>query len=524
MRPTSQAWRRTIAVLAALITGGLISAVAATGPARASGTQVPAAPAVPVLRWSSCDDGFQCAVARVPLDYQHPDGTAIDIAVIRHLAADPSRRLGSLFFNGGGPGPQVAGFSSDYPEFPAALRARYDIVTFDPRGLGSSTPIHCFASPADERQLLSQLPSYFPVGASQDTTWERVWAQFDEQCAAYGGPLIDHDTTADQARDMNLLREAVGDPVLNYVGESYGTLLGATYANLFPGRVGRMLLDGNINPAAWTSASSGTPQWLRIGRDKASAQVMADFLDQCGSTSTARCAFSAGSPAATTAKFATLLARLQQHPATTGTPPRTYTYAAALATVPLGTVTSWQQGAQLLQQLWLASTSPSQPPPASASSPIGYDGHAEWGQAIICADAPEPSDPAAYPAIARTAEQRSGGFGAYYTWMSEECANWPAAAGQDRYSGPWNRVTKNTILLFGNTGDPDTSYQSSVALSRELARARLLTVDGYGHTEQSNPSSCALAYGISYLLTGTLPPKGTACPQSITPFPAGAGN
>jgi TAP-like protein len=107
---------------------------------------------------------------------------------------------------------------------------------------------------------------------------------------------------------------------------------------------------------------------------------------------------------------------------------------------------------------------------------------------------------------------------------AEECAKWPAAAGEDRYSGPWNRVTKNTILLFGNTGDPDTSYQSSVALSHELARARLLTVDGYGHTERSNPSNCAEAFGIGYLLSGALPPNGTVCPQNATPFPPGAGN
>jgi pimeloyl-ACP methyl ester carboxylesterase len=514
-------WRRVSAALAALIGGGLISVAGTTAPARAAGNE---APAVPVLHWRSCDDGFQCAVARVPLNYRRPGGTTIGIAVIRHLAADPSKRLGSLFFNGGGPGQQVVGFPSEYPMFPAALRSRYDIVTFDPRGLGSSTPVHCFASATGERQLLSNLPPFFPVGGNQDATWERIWAQFDEQCAAHGGPLIDHDTTADEARDMNLLREAVRDPVLNYVGESYGTLLGATYANLFPDTVGRMLLDGNVNAAAWTTASRDTPQWLRIGRDKASAEVMRDFLDLCGSTSTARCAFSAGSPAATTAKFAALLARLDQHPVTAGTPPQTYSYAAAVASVPVATVATWQQGARLLQQLWLASSSPSRSSPASASNLIGYDGHAEWQLGILCADAPDPSDAAAYPAIARTAEQSYGGFGIEYTWQSEECANWPAAAGQDRYSGPWNRVTKNTILLFGNTGDPDTSYQSSVALSHELARARLLTVDGYGHTEQSNPSSCAEAYGIRYLLSGALPPKGTVCPQNATPFPAGTGN
>lgn len=197
-----------------------------------------------------------------------------------------------------------------------------------------------------------------------------------------------------------------------------------------------------------------------------------------------------------------------------------------VALVPLDTVTLWQgqQGAVLLQQLWLASSQPSPSSPASASSLIHYDGHAEWQLGILCSDAPDPRNAAAYPAIARQAAQRYGGFGTEYTWQSEECVKWPAAAGEDRYSGPWNRVTKNTILLFANTGDPVTSYQSSIALSHELARARLLTVDGYGHTEQTNPSSCAEAFGIRYLITGALPPKGTACPQSVTPYPAAAGN
>jgi pimeloyl-ACP methyl ester carboxylesterase len=144
------------------------------------------------------------------------------------------------------------------------LRERYDIVTFDPRGFGYSTQVRCFPTMAAENKLLAGLPS-FPVGARQDATWERTWARFDVRCAAHGGALIDHDTTADVARDMNLLREAVRDPVLNYYGESYGTLLGATYANLFPATVGHMILDGNLNPVTWTN--SGTlPSSLRESR------------------------------------------------------------------------------------------------------------------------------------------------------------------------------------------------------------------------------------------------------------------
>jgi hypothetical protein len=209
-----------------------------------------------------------------------------------------------------------------------------------------------------------------------------------------------------------------------------------------------------------------------------------------------------------------------------GTPPQVYTYADAVAAVPLGSVAQWQQGAALMQQLWLASSRPGRrpggtavPPAAAAATPAAPYSGQEQQLAVVCSDGPDPRDPVAYPALARLAYARSGGFGLELTWQSEECADWPAAAGQDRYSGPWNRRTAGTILLFGNTGDPATPYQDSVALSRELARSRLLTIDGYGHTETNNPSTCALDDALRYLLSGALPPAGTVCPQNTAPFP-----
>jgi len=518
-----------LAVAAGLLAAVLVPAAAAATSAVVPG---PATPPVPVLHWRSCDSGFQCATARVPLNYRDPRGATISIAVVRHLATDPAHRLGSLFFNAGGPKEQIQGFVADFGEFPAALREHYDIITFDPRGFGYSTAIRCFPSMATENKFLAGLPQ-FPVGARQDTAWEQTWARFDTRCAAGGGGLVDHDTTADVARDMNLLREAVADPALNYYGESYGTLLGATYANLFPETTGRMILDGNINPVTWTATDGTLPSWLRLGTDQAAAATLRDFLDLCGKTTTSACAFSAGTPAATQAKWATLLRRLRQHPITVGSSPQAYTYADAVASVPLGTVAEWQQGAILLQQLWVASADPSRgtitantAAPARAGSPAAvtttatalYSGM-EQSLAVLCSDSPNPRDPGVYPSLARLSYARSGPFGPEFSWQSEECAAWPAAAAQDRYTGPWNRPTASTILLFGNTGDPTTSYQDSVALSRELARARLLTIDGYGHTETNNPSTCAMDYGVRYLLTGTLPPAGTVCSQNATPFP-----
>jgi pimeloyl-ACP methyl ester carboxylesterase len=259
----------------------------------------------------------------VPLDYRHPGGARIAIAVIRHLAADPARRLGTLFVNLGGPMEQIQPFVSGFPAIPAELRARYDIVSFDPRGLGLSTAVRCFPSVAAENAFLAALPP-FPVGARQDAAWERPWARFDARCAQHGGSLLGHVASADTARDMDLLRQAVGAPALNYLGVSDGSALGAMYANLFPATTGRMVFDGAFDPVALAGGGS-LPAALREGQDLAATAELRSYLDLCGQAPVAACAFSAGTPAATEAKFATLEKILLRHPVSFGPPPQAAT-------------------------------------------------------------------------------------------------------------------------------------------------------------------------------------------------------
>src|SRR5215475_5053976 len=139
---------------------------------------------------------------------------------------------------------------------------------------------------------------------------------------------------------------------------------------------------------------------------------------------------------------------------------------------------------------------------------------------VLCADTDDPHKAADYVAAARLARARSGPFGLLDVWTDESCAAWPRIGGQDRYAGPWNRRTASTILVIGNTGDPTTAYQNSVAMARDLRRARLLTVEGFGHTEFFNPSTCANRYEFRYLITGALPPRGTVCQQTVRPFSA----
>jgi pimeloyl-ACP methyl ester carboxylesterase len=529
--------RRLPRLAAAAGVAGLFAAVTAPMPgsaavSRPAGPPVPqlAGPPVPALAWRACDGGFQCATARVPLDYRHPRGTSINIAVIRHLATGPARRVGTLFVNSGGPAEQIEPFPAGFGLLPAALRARFDVVTFDPRGFGFSTAVRCFPSMAAENKFLAALPP-FPVGAAQDSVWERTYASFDARCATRGGDLLAHDSTADVARDMDLLRQAVGAPTVNYLGLSYGTGLAAVYANLFPARVGRMVLDGNLDPVAWTSRG-GLPSSMRLHQDTATAATMRDFLNLCGKSSTAACAFSAGTPARTRARWHTLLRRLLAHPVMVGG--QTFTYAGTVTDVPLGNVDQWQAAAGLLQQLWAASAAAGHPVTGGQSPATGPQGSTrrvnaaaagsaytglEQTLAVSCSDNADPRGTRDYQAAARQARARAGGFGLFWVWHDEPCADWPRVAGQDRYAGPWNRRTAGTVLVIGNSGDPATPYRDAVAMSHDLARARLLTVDGFGHTEFFNPSTCATNDEIRYLTTGALPAAGTVCQQNGTPFP-----
>jgi pimeloyl-ACP methyl ester carboxylesterase len=350
---------RAAAAAAGVAAAGLLtvslSLPAVPAAAVSAGAARRAGPRVPVLHWRTCNSGFQCATAQVPLDYRQPRGKLISVAVIRHRASDPARRAGTLFVNGGGPAAQIQGFVAEFPAIPAVLRDRFDILTFDPRGFGFSTAVRCFGSAAAENRLLAPVLPYplFPVGARQTAVFERTYTRFDARCARRAGRLLVHDSTADVARDMDLLRRAAGAPTLNYIGLSYGTGLGAVYANLFPASVGHMVLDGNLDPVAWTDGGK-LPSFVRLGNAAAAAAEMRSFLNLCGRQPTSRCAFSAGTPAATRAKFATLLRRLRAHPVTVGG--QTITYPALFGqVVPPGDVTNWQPAAVQLQQLWTAS-------------------------------------------------------------------------------------------------------------------------------------------------------------------------
>ncbi|MGB9998487.1 alpha/beta hydrolase [Streptomyces pseudogriseolus] len=511
--------RRRTAVITALATCSTIL----TGPnlASAGGAPTPSAP-IPRLDWSRCVLGseFDCATAKVPLDYDDPGGPTIELAVVRRKAADPGRRVGTLFFNPGGPGgPGTVQMPQNYESFPREVRERFDIISWDPRGIGNSTAVNCFGSPEEAADWNAKTPAGFPVGKKERAAFTAAYEELGRRCEQRAPELVRHVSTADTARDLDQLRQAVGDQQLAYYGISYGTYLGATYANLFPGRVRAMVLDGNWDPRAWTNNASDqaaqTASFQRLGSGRSAAKTVNRFLTLCGSTTTARCAFSAGSPEATQNKYDQLLRRLRKDPV------GPWTYAGTVAAV-VNSLYVVQPGAtelaDTLQDLWerrVPEPSPL-PPPPPVPNPNPYLGE-EQSTAIFCGDSPNPRDPGMYHTLAEAAAARSGDTGRFWIWATAGCASWPAVA-EDRYRGPWNKPTAHPILVVGNTYDPSTPHSAAQAMAQELADARLLTHEAVGHTALLNPSNCVQAHVSRYLIDGTLPPSGATCRQDTPLF------
>ena len=507
-------------------------AVLLAGAPPASAARAPAA-AGRALAWKRCADPaqreFQCAAIRVPFDYRRPRGRHIRLAVIRHRATEPARRVRTLFYEPGGPGvPGTAFLPASIDGFPAALRARFDIVSWDPRGVGASTAVQCFASKDAEDRFFAGSPTRsvdgFPVGPGQMTRWTERYRRFGARCERRNGRLLRHISTVDTVRDLDLMRRRAGDRELNFLGTSYGTEVGAVYANMFPARVRAMALDGDINPTAWSHplrAQNGgrfLPGGLRFRADEATAKTLKAFLDLCGREDTAHCAFSAGSPASTREKFGELLGRLPVD-ATAGQ--TSYAQAISGTIRDLYFTSRWKDRAMALQRLWEGGPSALAPAAGAAGSrpaPEVYAGE-EQELAIACGEVPSPRA-SAFPGIDAFARRRSGVVGPFWAWDYEPCSTWPVRSAH-RYTGPWDHRTANPVLVIGNTFDPATPYRGAVAMARQLARARLLSVDGYGHTALLNPSSCVNHYESRYFIKGTLPPKGSRCRQDRQPFSPG---
>jgi pimeloyl-ACP methyl ester carboxylesterase len=491
--------------------------------------------------WGSCPASvaaapFQCATAPAPLDYGDPGGARVSLALIRLPAADPKERIGSLFINFGGPGGSGVSILPGRATtvFSAAIRDHFDLVSWDARGTGSSTAVRCFATQQDDSNYFASVP-YFPYPKSDDASFWSLNAQLGHHCEQRAGGLLPHMSSLDTARDLDLLRQDVGDARLNYIGFSYGTVIGAIYANLFPGSVRAMVLDGSLDFAANATGdlpgqARRYPVDVRGGVDVAGQDVLGRFLSLCAQAGSASCAFAAGGDLP--GKWRTMLARSRDQ----GSNPihyngGTYFYSTLVAITYYNLykpIADWPALGTLLQGLYAASSGMAQAMTpairrqvaqavADAQEMYPVNNSNEGYYISQCADIEAPTSESVYDNLAETEDAKVPGFGRLATYDMTPCGSWPALH-TDAYDGPWNR-SRTTILVVNSLHDPATPYPGAVIGARELANARLLTVDGDGHTsEYSEPSACREAAKDAYLISRRLPSTGAVCPVDQLPW------
>lgn len=490
-------------VAAAALLAGCTTATRSAGAPRAAttstsssttSTTTPGPPVTPIV-WAPCQNGLQCGSVTVPLDYAEADGPTIQIAVARHPAEDPAERIGSLVINPGGPG---ASGIDDLPDelsvLTPGLLERFDIVSFDPRGVDRSAPLTC-GETGGSSVPQGLLPDPVPSTAA---TRQAVLANdeaYAQQCQRASGALLPYVGTVDAARDLDRIRQALGDAQLTYIGHSYGSLLGLTYAQMFPTHVRAMVLDGVIDPAL-SALQMATDQ--AIGFDN----VLAGFFRWCSSG----CAWAEGAEPLQTLEQ--LAASLQASPIPAGGGRQAG--AGELYTAVLSAMYSPSGFAQLATALGEAERGDGSGILSMTDAYDSFNGPnaVDAETAIDCLDHPVPRQTSQYPQLAAEAAVQAPFFGPMLVWGLEQCALWPALP--TRTPAPVSAAGAPPILLVSSSGDPATPHSWAVSVQSELQRAVLVTWEGDYHVAYYY-SSCVRAIDQAYLVDGTLPANGTVC-------------
>ena len=453
-------------------------------------------PEVAPISWQPCQNGLQCGSVPVPLDYAEPGGPWISIAVARHRAEDPSARIGSLVINPGGPGGSgIDDLPSELRVLTSGLLADFDIVSFDPRGVDRSAPVTCGESGGPASQ--GPLPDAAPPTAAAQHALETADKQYTDQCAAASGLVLPFVGTVDAARDLDRIRAALGDATLTFFGHSYGTLLGLTYADLFPTHVRAMILDGVIDPALST---------VQMAEDQASGfeANLGAFFSWCASSGS--CPWQEGSDPTTALLGLIQRSRQSAIPAGSGrTAGPGEIYTAVLSA--LYSSSRWSQLAGALAQ-------------ATAGNGAGllsmsdvYDtengpNSVDANTAINCLDHPVSHDLSAYPGLAASAGTLAPLFGPMLIWSLTACAQWPAASTRSPHAV--HAVGSPAILVVGTSGDVATPLKWAVSVAGELAKGVLVTWQGNDHVAYYY-SGCVRSIDQAYFLSGALPADRTVC-------------
>ena len=513
---------RAVALGAALV-GVCVVALSAGGVAGASAGSAHSAGGVSEsIHWGACDPpgpDLQCARIRVPLDWDRPHGRTINLALARHLASKPDERIGTAFIDPGGPGDTGVGLVTGDPEGVDAIGGgRFDVVGWDPRGAQGSTRVRCFKSRRAEDRFWAG--ASFPTTRSQAKRAERRGAAVARRCGEVSGWLLPHISTADTARDLDHLRALMGEEKMTYIGLSYGSYIGQTYANLFPDRVRAIVLNGNVDPVRYArSAEARIAMWAEPADD-----VLREFLSLCDAAGPERCALAGGDePAAERWDRLRALAKRDPIPAPaangTSLSRSKLSYGDLLISQfqPFRAPRTWPDHAADLAAALRGNASALEDSAGFFTSAAGWSS-GTTSSAIQCADAPARKRPGAWLQVFKRQKRLGPLTGAvHFAWEWATCASWPVR-GEDAYRGPWNAVTPNPILVVNQTHDPNGSYANAVAAEKLLGNAVLLTHEGYGHLWFQDPSTCVDEAMADYLTELITPPRGTVCQSDHQPF------
>jgi len=491
------------------------------------------------IDWQDCPDGasFKCGTVTVPVDYDHPDGQTITLAVKKLPALDGDAEHGSLFNNPGGPGLSGIEPMKDPSSMPESLRTGYDMIGFDPRGVGQSTPITCWSE--DEIKQYLENPSSDtsnPTTPLKGVTSKNVAAQdkIDRgasnaaRCAKHSQvpELLDHVGTRDVARDLDVLRATNGNTTLNYLGTSYGTYIGALYADLFPGRVGRIVLNGAMDPSKRSTDESVAEQVaFKEG-------VLRQYVEHCQAQSA--CPLTGSTDEAVT-QLAAFVDGLDKNPLTT--PDSDTTVNTMDATVII-------QELAVAQPDWEALTAMLTPamtnhdgtlmaktkqnmhdlsPETTVEEVVSTANSEIMLAAVTCNDNPDTGGTASEWDEQAAAERKVHPFfGGISNAMEAYCRGW----GHRGTTPPQETRAEDSapILIVGTTGDSRTLYSWARSLAGQLDNGHLFTVQGYGHGNLS----CATTAAFDFLVNGTVPADGATCtaepkPTGAEPQPAAGG-
>jgi pimeloyl-ACP methyl ester carboxylesterase len=453
------------------------------------------------VSWTSCEQGFQCANINVPLDYAKPDAGSISIAAIR-LPSQGTKK-GSLLVNPGGPGASGYDFVKDAAKthFTTKLRSGFDLVGFDPRGVKRSAPVTCLSDA--ERDAARQKVYRYDTDQGLNAALADTKAT-NAECVAKSGPALAHIDTVSSAKDMDILRAVLNDTKLNYLGFSYGTSLGSTYASLFPDNVGKLVLDGAVDPAL-------SNEDITAGQAGAFEKEVHTYVADCQAKS--GCPMT-GNVDDGVQQIRDLIADVQQNPkrAKDGRLVTSADFVSAILT-PLYDNQLWPVLTQALTaavqgddslMLRIADFGADREPNGTYSSNTTFAFNA-----VNCLDYPMVTDTAGMRAEDARLRQVSPTFGYYFAYGGINCKDWPFkplhTPAPAKYTGA------APIVVIGTTGDPATPVEWAGSLRKQLGNASLVTWKGEGHTAYGRSNNCVSGAVDNYFVDGKVPSDGTMC-------------